>query len=37
MKKSGFQQLKEMFDNVDLNNKDDLDEEYNENEGENFV
>ena len=37
MKKSGFQQLKEMFDNVDLNNKDDLDEEYNENEGENYV
>ena len=37
MKKSGFPQLKEMFDNVDLNNKDDLDEEYNENEGENYV
>ena len=26
-----------MFDNVDLNNKDDLDQEYNENEGENYV
>ena len=37
MKKSGFQQLKDMFENDDLNNKDDFEEEYNKNEGENYV
>ena len=37
MKKSGFQQLKDIFENDDLNNKDDFEEEYNKNEGENYV
>ena len=32
MKKSGFQQLKDMFENDDLNNKDDFEKEYNKNE-----